>query len=335
MVFSSIAIHDPVNSLAKRFAQVTLFFVFISTRPFAWAGVSVQDDAGKPVSLRHAAERVVSLAPHVTELLFAIGAGEKLVGAVEYSDFPDAAKRLPRIGSGAGLDLEKIVSLKPDLIISWHSGNPSWQVQRLRELGFPVFESEPRKLEDVAKLMQQFGTLTGTEPTASTASNRFRQSVRSLRERNVGLASVTVFYQILDQTLLTVNHEHLINDVIQLCGGVNVFSNLPGLTQRVSIESVLQKNPDAIIASGFESMWPDWKAQWQAWSTLSATQSNQLYFIPPDVIHRNTPRILQGAEHLCTALDKTRSARRARMDRFPEHVRLVRMTIQHAGHDEQ
>lgn len=272
----------------------------------ARAEFSVRDDTGQAIVLASPAHRVISLAPHVTELLFAAGAGNAVVGTVDYSDYPEAAKRIPRVGGGAGLDIEAIVALHPDLIIAWQTGNPSWQLERLARLGFPVFVTEPRRIDDVADLLKRFGQLTGTEHAARKAADEFRRHEARLRARYSGRAAVPVFYQILDNSLLTVNGRHLISDVIQLCGGKNVFADMPGLTPHIGVESVLQKDPQAILASGYEALWPEWRDRWRNWPGLSAVEHDNLFFIPPDLIHRHSPRILEGAERVCAALDQVR-----------------------------
>jgi iron complex transport system substrate-binding protein len=274
--------------------------------PDAPAEIRVIDDTGKSVILAKPARRIVSLAPHVTELLYAAGAGSRMVGAVEYSDYPEDAKRIPRVGSGFGFDMEAIVAMQPDLIIAWQSGNPSWQVARLSGLGFPVFVTEPRRLDDVAGLLERLGRLAGTEAVATKVASEFRYQRAQLQAHYSGRPPVAVFYQVIDVTLLTVNGQHLINDVIDLCGGQNVFSDLPSLTPRVDVESVLQKNPDVILASGHAPLWPTWRERWRAWPAFSAAARGNLFFIPPDLIHRHSPRILQGAEQVCAALEKAR-----------------------------
>lgn len=273
----------------------------------ATAEIRVVDDAGTTVVLDRPARRIVSLAPNTTELLYAAGAGDRIVGAVEYSDYPEAARSIPRVGGGTGFDLEAIVTLRPDLIVSWQSGNPAWQVARLRELGFPVFATEPRRLGDIPGLIERFGRLAGTETAAAEAAGRFRGERARLQRRYSSHPRVTVFYQILDASLLTVNGQHLINDVIDLCGGRNVFSGLPALTPRVDIESVLQRNPDAVLASGHEPLWPAWEQRWRGWLALNAAARGNLFFIDPDLIHRQSPRILQGAGQVCAALEKARA----------------------------
>ncbi len=256
--------------------------------------------------LKNPARRIVSLAPHVTEMLFAVGAGEYVVGAVDYSDYPEAAKKIPRVG-GVSLDLETIIALHPDLIVAWQSGNPAGQIERLLGLGFPVFATEPRRIDDVSDLMERIGRLAGTEKAATKASLEFRRHHAQLRSRYGKYPAARVFYQILEVSPLTINGDHLISDVIRLCGGQNVFADLPVLTPQVGIEAVLQKNPEIILASGMESLWPEWQTRWRAWPGLAAVKADNLFFIPPDLIHRNGPRILEGAEQVCAALAQART----------------------------
>jgi iron complex transport system substrate-binding protein len=277
--------------------------------PAASADISVRDDSGESVTLHAPAHRVVSLAPHITELLYAAGAGRDIVGATAYSDYPEAAKSIPRVGGGAGLDIEAIVALHPDLIVAWQSGNPPWQVERLRRLGLAVFVTEPRRLDDVPGLLERLGRLTGTQAIAAKSARAFRLHEMRLRERFSARPTVSVFYQILDSSLLTINGSHIISDVIRLCGGKNVFADLPGLTPRVEIESVLQKNPEVILASGYEPLWPEWRDRWRNWPMLYAVEHDNLFLIPADLINRQTPRILSGAEQVCTSLEKARAKR--------------------------
>jgi iron complex transport system substrate-binding protein len=297
----------------KHYASLVCGFLLSLTclpiSPDALAEISVVDDTGKTVTLAKPAHRIISLAPHVTELLYAAGAGNRMVGAVEYSDYPEDAKRIPRVGSGFGFDMEAIIAMQPDLVIAWQSGNPSWQLARLSGLGLTVFVTEPRRLDDVASLLERMGRLAGTEAIATKTAGEFRRQRAQLQARYSGRPPVTVFYQVVDAALLTINGQHLINDVIDLCSGRNVFSDLPSLTPRVDVESVLQKNPDALVASGHAPLWPAWRERWRAWPAFSAAARGNLFFIPPDLIHRHSPRILQGAEQVCAALDKARATR--------------------------
>ncbi|OGI51714.1 MAG: cobalamin-binding protein [Candidatus Muproteobacteria bacterium RIFCSPHIGHO2_02_FULL_65_16] len=273
------------------------------------APTRVPDDAGATVVLAAPARRIVSLAPHVTELLYAAGAGGYVVGAVDYSDYPEAAKRIPRVGGYTGLDLEAIVALRPDLIIAWQSGNPPSQVERLRALGLAVYVSEPRHIEDVATNIERLGRLAGTADAALRAARAFRQRHEALRRRYAARPAVTVFYQIWDRPLMTVNGKQLISDVIHLCGGRNVFADLPILAPTVDVEAVLAADPEAIVASGAGAARPEWFDAWRRWPQLRAVRRDNLFVVPPDVLQRHGPRILDGAEHLCADLETARRRR--------------------------
>ncbi|WP_322014395.1 cobalamin-binding protein [Paraburkholderia sp. J12] len=276
----------------------------------AQAAVSAIDDAGNTVTLAAPAQRVVSLAPHVTELIYAAGGGAKLVGAVSYSDYPPEAKNIPRVGDNRLLDLERIVALKPDLIVVWRHGNAQQQLDRLRDLHIPLFFSEPRHLDDVATSLMRLGALLGTSPTADRAAQDYRHEIAQLRERYAARAPVSVFYQVWDQPLMTLNGEHMISDVIALCGGRNVFAALPPLVPTVSTEAVLAANPDAIVTSSQGATAPDKPLpgleRWRAWPSLTAVAHGNLFAIDGDLITRPAPRIAQGAAALCKDLDLAR-----------------------------
>lgn len=268
------------------------------------AEIAVTDDAGHRVVLARPAQRIVSLAPHVTELLYAAGAGDKLVGAVEYSNYPEAARTLPRIGSHAAFDLERIAALQPDLAIVWGSGNPPGQVAQLRRLGIAVFVNEPRRIEDIAISLRQVGALAGVP--AETAARTFEQRLAGLRARFAAAAPVSVFYEIWNQPLMTIGGTHVINQAISVCGGRNVFGALNQLAASVELEAVLRADPEVIVASGMDRERPEWLDHWQRWPSLKAVKNRNLFFIPPDLLQRHTPRILDGVEQLCMALDTSR-----------------------------
>lgn len=266
------------------------------------AGVlAVRDDAGREIRLATPAQRIVSLAPHITELLFAAGAGARLVGASRHSDFPEAARTIPEVGDAAGFDMERIVALHPDLVVAWQSGNPPRVLERLAELGIPVFVSEPRHIPDIASNIERLGVLAGTAASAQAASAAFRARYQDLRTRHANTVIITVFYQIWDRPLMTVNGAHLISDVIRLCGGVNAFAHLPTLTGVIDREAVLAANPQVIVS-------PDPHAlnAWRAWPQLQAVRRNWLFVLSGALIARHSPRILEGAEQLCTLLQDVR-----------------------------
>jgi len=274
------------------------------------AEIRIVDDAGRAVSLKHPAQRIISLAPHLTELLFAAGAGSRVVGTVAYSDYPPAARSIARIGDSAQLDLERIVALKPDLILVWQDGNAQRQLEKLLRLGIPVFYNEPRRLPDIARSIEQLGRLAGTEAVALPAARAFLARLAELRGRYAGRAPVRVFYQIWDKPLMTVNGDHLISHVIRLCGGRNVFAGLKPLTPEISTETVLAADPEAIAGMSTEAGQAGTLDQWKRWPRLQAVARGNLFVIDSDFISRDTPRILQGAEQLCEDLAAARARRK-------------------------
>ncbi|RLJ68330.1 cobalamin-binding protein [Sulfurisoma sediminicola] len=283
-----------------------LLALFLLTLSGAALGeVAATDDAGKLVRLARPAARIVSLSPHVTELLYAAGAGERVVAAVEYSDHPEAAKKLPRIGSYAALDLERIATLKPDLAVAWGSGNPPAQVAQLARLGIPVFVSEPKKLEDIPATLRRLGRLTASA-AAETAARDFERRHAALSEKYAGRRSVGVFYEIWNQPLMTVGGEHVISAAITLCGGRNVFARLTQPAEAVELEAVLRADPEAIVSGGMETVRREWLEQWRRWPQLTAVKRGNLFVVPPDLLQRHTPRLLEGAERLCEALETAR-----------------------------
>lgn len=278
--------------------------------PAAFAGeLRVTDDAGRTVALAQPARRIVSLTPHVTEMLFAAGAGEKIVGAVEYSDYPPAARAIARVGSYNRLDIERLLALKPDLVVGWAEGNHSADLERLEKLSITLYVTDPHRLEDVARDIERLGRLAGSEPEAKRSAHAFRTRRAALQQRYGARPPVRLFYQIWNQPLMTVNGVHVISDVMQLCGGVNVFADLKTLAPAIDVEAVLAANPEVIVASGMAEERPEWLDDWRRYPLLRAVQRGNLFFIPPDLLQRHTPRLLDGAEQLCRALETARGRR--------------------------
>ncbi|MCG8393995.1 MAG: cobalamin-binding protein [Pseudomonadales bacterium] len=273
------------------------------------AQTCVTDDAKRQVCLKQPAQRIVALSPGATELLFAAGAGEQVVGAVTFSDYPPAAKKLPRVGSYKRLDLEAVLALQPDLIVAWRSGNPMTQVEQLEAMGLPVYHSEPRRFEDVSTTLERFATLAGAGQIGQGAADAFRSGIAALRNRYAEAAPVTVFYQVWEEPLMTVNDAHLISEAIRVCGGVNVFGELSALAPRISREAVLEKDPQVIIAGGMGEDNPAWLEPWKQFEALQAVKKNNLFFVAPSTLQRPTPQMLAGTRTLCRHLDTARARR--------------------------
>jgi iron complex transport system substrate-binding protein len=291
----------------SRFALLLLAALFASVGKAA--PIELTDDSGRTVRLPAPARRIVSLAPHITETLYAAGAGAAVVGAVDYSDYPPAARQLPRVGGYSRLDLEAILRLKPDLVIAWESGNPPAQIDKLRALGLPIFLSQPDSMDDIAVQLENFGRLAGREASAAEAAAAFRTRLAHLRATYAGKPRVRVFYQIWKTPLMTVGRPQIISRAIALCGGENVFGDLPERAPTVSLEAVLAANPEAIIATGMGEARPEWLDDWKRWPRLLAVQRGNLFHMNPDILQRHTPRLLDGTERLCQALETARQRR--------------------------
>ena len=268
--------------------------------------LSVEDFAGRTVTLAEPAQRIVALAPHSVENIFSAGAGDKLVGVVSFSNYPQAAREIVEVGSYNAYSLEAIASLQPDLIVMWASGNGMQTLDKLELLGIPVFVSEPRQLEDIPRVIRLLGRLAGSQQVSEAEAQRIEQAFGELRSRYAGRAQVTVLYEIWNQPLQTINGEHLISQVIQLCGGRNIYADVATLAPRINIESVLARAPEAIIASGMSQARPEWLDDWRNYPSLPAVANNALFFIDPDHLQRPTARVLLGARTLCDQLESVR-----------------------------
>lgn len=281
---------------------------WLASGPAFAQAVSLEDFAGRTVTLSAPARRIVTLAPHSAENLFSAGAGDRLVGVVEFSNYPPAAAGLPLVGSYNAYSVEAIASLQPDLIVMWGSGNGMQTLERLEPLGIPVYVSEPRQLQDIPRVIRQLGQLAGTGDRAEPEARRIERTLADLRARYSARPAVSVFYEIWNQPLQTVNGKHLISQVIALCGGSNVFAGATPLAPRVSVEAVLGAQPQAIVASGMGQARPEWLDEWRAYPFLPAVRDGALFFVDPDHLQRPTARVLLGAQTLCEQLETVRES---------------------------
>tara|TARA_B100001564_G_C20620793_1_gene662251 strand:- start:128 stop:1012 length:885 start_codon:yes stop_codon:yes gene_type:complete len=283
-----------------------LVFLIVALFSGTCGSIEIIDDDGHLIKLENPAERIISLAPSLTELMFAIGAGDKLKGVIEYSDFPLEAKSLPVIGRFDLLDVEKILELRPDLVIAWKGGSPKSSVEQLKKLGLTVYIAELNDLTSISIQMDKLSKLAGTANEARKSIREFNQTYESLVAEYSHRVAVKTFYQVWNNPLITVGGNELINDIIELCGGSNVFRNIKQIAPKVSVESVLVANPEVIISSGVTTVRPDWLDNWNHWPSLTAVSKQNLFFIPPDLVQRQTPRALVGAKEMCGYIDKAR-----------------------------
>jgi len=289
----------------RRAGALVLGLLLVPAAAFA-DPVSAVDFNGRTVTLDAPARRIVALAPHSVENLFSAGAGAALVGRVSSSDYPPQARNIPLVGSFNAYSLEAIAGLQPDLIVIWGSGNGAATLGKLEVLGIPIFVSEPRQLEDIPRDIRALGLLAGTGETSEAEALRIEGELTALRERYGQRPPLTVLYEIWNDPLQTINGDHLISQVISLCGGRNIFADVATLAPRVSVESVLVLAPEAIIASGSSATRPRWLDEWRRYPALPAVRDNGLFFADPDLLERPTARVLQGAKSLCEQLDTLR-----------------------------
>ena len=292
---------------AARFAISTLCALFAGIA--LAAPVSVKDDLGNIVTLTAPASRIVTLAPSVVEVTYAAGAGDKIVATVEYSDYPASALKIPRVGGHSKINLEAVVAAKPDLVIAWESGNSPTAIDKLRQLGIPVFMSQPHKMTDIPGEIERIGVLAGTSPTAKKAADDFRKRYQTLANKYRDRSPVTVFYQVWQNPLITIGGQQIMSDAITLCRGENIFGSLKPLAPRVNFEAVIAANPEAIVTSGMADQNPEMLDAWKKWPNLTATQRNNFFFVQSDLMNRSGPRILDGTKILCEALQTARDHR--------------------------
>lgn len=270
--------------------------------------VTVKDDAGKAVTLDKPAMRVISLAPHATELLFAAGGGERVVGAVNYSDYPEAAKRIPRIGSNREVDIERIMALRPDLIVAWMHGSSERQIELVRQLGVPVYLSDPQTLEGIPESLLRLAQLMGTEEAARPAAAGLRAQLAALRSRYAGRSTVRTFYQVWDKPLYTLSGKHIVTDALRLCGGENIFHALPITAPVVTLESVLQADPEAIFGTAEKNY--GGVNLWRQYPTMTAVRNANLFTVDGNLLNRAGPRMIAGAALMCEKLEQARRQRK-------------------------
>jgi len=277
---------------------MAVFLLLATARAHA---VSAVDSDGRKISLAAPAARIVSLAPHVTEQLYAAGAGAKVVAASDYSDYPEEARRLPRVASSGAVNLEMVLALKPDLVVAWRLEATAAALTRLESLGVPVFYSEPRRLAQIPDAIEALGELAGTAATARPLAASLRKELSRLGAKYRGRRPVSIFYQISERPLMTLGGAQFVSDAIALCGGRNIFADSPHMAPVVNVESVLAADPEAIV-SAYES----WHGFWRQFAGLRAVHANNLFTVPSNEMHRHGPRAIRATELLCRHIDDAR-----------------------------
>lgn len=293
------------NNSCLRFGTVAALIACLMVPAAGWS-ITVTDDRGAAVSMQEPAQRVVSLAPFITELVFAAGAGDRLVAVSEHSDYPAGARSLPRVGNAFSVKLEELLSLRPDLVISWQSGIDPRTVRRLEAMAIPVLVLEPRDIDDVAGALERIGRLLGSSHAARQRAREFSAAIGEIRTRYADRARVRVFYQVSRQPLMTLNGRHMVTAILNLCGGTNVFQELSPIAPTVNREQVLARDPDAILISAAAGQTSESIGYWSRYPSLAAVRHQNVFTVDGDLLNRQTPRLVEGARQVCEVLERVR-----------------------------
>ena len=309
-----------MRPLLQRSLALAIFIGYAVAAAAAAAAVTAVDDAGRSVVVDRPPARVVTLAPSLAELVFAAGGGRSLVGVSALSDYPDEARAIARIGDAGRIDVERVLALKPDLVLVWQRGNVGREIEQLERAGVRIFQLEPQRLDDVARAIERLGALLGHESEARRRAGELRTALARLRAAHANAPSVRVFYQVWQQPLMTVNRRQIMGDILDVCGGRNVFADLAPLVPTVSTEAVVAADPEAILTASEQGGGAAWRrdpdasafALWRRQPRMVAVRRGWLYTLDGDLISRQGPRIVDGAAAVCAVLDEVRRERAVR-----------------------
>jgi len=286
---------------------ISLLFLMLSQSLFNCLYASeIKEAEALLIAQKKGAQRIIALSPHSVELLYAIGAGDRIIGTLEYADYPEAALDIPRIGNFNGIQIEKVVELQPDLIIAWKTGNKSSDIEKLKSLGFKIYHSHPQNISEISKELRTLGKLTGLIDKAEIAAQKVSAQYQSIKNRYNDKKSVSVFYQLWHDPIRTIGPNNWTQSLIDDCNGRNIFDDAMSQYPVVSLESVLVKNPQVIVIPHHSGRTDDKKKLWQKWPDIKAVNNHNINIINGDLLHRFSPRAIDGLSILCTAIDRAR-----------------------------
>ncbi len=268
--------------------------------------ISVEDDSGSTIILTKPAKRIIALAPHIVENVYSAGAGDLLVASVNYANYPPEAEKLPKVGGYNKFNIEAIAALKPDVIFAWQSGTPDHFFEKLKQLGIPLYLDEPSTIKEVANSIRNIGILTGRNDVAEKAAQVHLQDLAKLKKTQANKKPIKVFYQVWDDPLYTINGKQIISDVLRLCGGINIYASESIKAPIISLESLIERDPDVIMTGSTHKSSDEALGRWKTWSSMSAVKHNNLFVVNADIVSRHTARIIQGAESVCEKFDIAR-----------------------------
>ena len=266
------------------------------------AALTVIDDTGRRVPLAHQPERIISLAPGATEMLFGAGAGDRVIATVDFSDEPAAAKRVPRIGDVTAVDLERLVALRPDVVVAWPGGGNPAQIEKIAQLGIPLYRQQVNRLADLPASVRRLGALAADSTVAERAARALEDQLRHITHEYGGGKHPTVLLEVWNRPIYTVGGTQLMSDALALCGARNVFGDLKELSAVIDTEAVIARNPDIIVAAAPPSEGAGWLTEWQRFGSLSAVRNGRLIAFEDQGLVRLGPSVLTATERLCRAL---------------------------------
>jgi iron complex transport system substrate-binding protein len=288
-------------SVFIRFIRVPLVLCITSS---AFASITATDDLGRRVELKQPAQRIATLAPFLTELVFSAGAGEQVVGVSAYSDYPSEARTLPEVASAVGIALESLVALRPDLVLAWADTIRSDDIARIERLGAPVFVARVRKLDDVPRLLETVARLAGTD--AGKPASAFRERITALRLSHAHAKPIAVLVEIWSQPLTTIGAGHWMDEALAACGARNAFDDVPGIAPPLDWELVYRRDPRAIVGMGAPDRRGEFESRWALRPALAAVRAQRLVYVDADLLQRPTLRLAEGTAALCAGLDRVR-----------------------------
>jgi iron complex transport system substrate-binding protein len=267
-------------------------------------GVSVVDDTGRTVTLARTPQRIVSIAPGATEMLFAAGAGERVIATVEFSDEPAEAKSVPRIGDAEAIDMERLVALRPDVVVVWEGGSNVAQVNRLERLQVPLYRHKVEKLADIPASLRRLGDLAGTRAVADKAALDVESRLARLQKLYGKSSNPTVLLEVWNRPIYTVGGSHMMTDSLRLCGARNVFADLKEQGPSVDMEAVIGRDPAIIVAVAPPGVGAEWLAEWKRFGTMRAVKNGRLIVLEDQRLSRLGPSTVSGTEALCEAINR-------------------------------
>ncbi len=283
------------------FFLLILLFLFIGSNSY---GANFTDEVGRKVELLAPPQRLVSVAPSVTEVLFALGLGERVVGVSTYCNYPPEALKKEKVGGYITPSVEKIIALRPDLVIGTADGDLKSLVNKLASLGIPVYITNPRSVSGVITSILHIGEVTFSQLAAKRVVDSMERKMETVREKVQGRPRLRVLHVLAYDPLISSGKGTFGDDLIRLAGGTNVAQSAQGKHPRYSMEEMIARNPEVIILSSMKSKDPlaDQRQWWERWKEISAVRFGRIYVIDSDLIHRPSPRIVDGLEEMAKAV---------------------------------